>query len=42
MLVTADGRGLLKKLKNMHILKRLIADPKGDGQYRRKNNKGNR
>lgn len=27
MLVTADGRGLIKKLKNMHILKRLITEP---------------
>jgi len=27
MLVTSDGKGLMKKLKNMHILKRLINDP---------------
>lgn len=41
MLVSADGRGLLKKLKNMHILRRLIADPKVEGQFRKKN-KGNK
>ena len=27
MLVTSDGRGIMKKLKNMHILKRLINEP---------------
>lgn len=27
MLVTADGRGIMKKLKNMHILRRLVVDP---------------
>jgi hypothetical protein len=27
MLISADGKGLMKKLKNMHILKRLIIEP---------------
>jgi hypothetical protein len=28
MFLTADGRGLAKKMRNMHILKRLITDQK--------------
>lgn len=35
MLVTADGRGIMKKLKNMHILKRLITDNRP--QFNRRN-----
>lgn len=36
MLVSGDGRSVLKKLRNMHILKRIISDPnahvRGHGQ----------
>jgi hypothetical protein len=28
MFLTADGRGLAKKMKNMHILRRLISEQK--------------
>lgn len=27
MFVTSDGKGLMKKLKNMYILRRLVAEP---------------
>ena len=30
LFVTSDGRGLLKKLKNMDILKRIITHPHQD------------
>lgn len=36
MLVSADSRGLMKKLKNMHILKRLITDPNLQSNQQRK------
>lgn len=37
MLVTSDGRGIMKKLKNMHILKRLITDNRSQYVKKTKN-----
>lgn len=43
MFVTSDGKGLMKKLKNMYILRRLVAEPGleyGDRDRRREGRGG--